>query len=93
MLLNGLKLSFPQLVSNPFHALINIFGLAVGLVSFYILWEYSISELKSDQYHKDFNRIAVSAIIGNGQLKVGPYYREYDKVIDFTSDQRDLSRG
>ena len=32
-------------------------GLRLGLL-FYALWEYSISELKSDQYHKDAERIA-----------------------------------
>lgn len=58
MLISYLKLSLRLIVSNPIYSFVNIFGLAVGLVSFYILWEYSTSELKSDQYHKDFNRIA-----------------------------------
>jgi putative ABC transport system permease protein len=31
--------------------------LAVGFTSFYALWQYSTSELKSDQYHQDAERI------------------------------------
>ena len=58
MFLNYLKLAIRLLYRNPFYTLINVSGLAVGMVSFYILWEYSTSELKSDQYHKDADRIA-----------------------------------
>ena len=58
MLLNYLKLSFRLLARNPFFAGINVIGLAVGFTSFYVLWQYSTSELKSDQYHKDADRIA-----------------------------------
>ena len=58
MLLNYLKLSFRLLARNPFFAGINVIGLAVGFTSFYVLWQYSASELKSDQYHKDADRIA-----------------------------------
>ena len=58
MLLNYLKLAFRLLTRNPFFASINVIGLAVGFTSFYVLWQYSTSELKSDQYHKDADRIA-----------------------------------
>ena len=58
MFLNYLKLAIRLLWRNPFYTSINVAGLAVGMVSFYILWEYSTSELKSDQYHKDADRIA-----------------------------------
>jgi putative ABC transport system permease protein len=58
MLLNYLKLSLRLLVRNPFFTLINVLGLSVGFASFFILWQYSSSELKTDQYHKDFERIA-----------------------------------
>src|SRR5688572_33378893 len=57
MLLNYLKLSFRLLTRNPFFAAINVIGLAVGFTSFYALWQYSTSELKSDQYHQDAERI------------------------------------
>jgi putative ABC transport system permease protein len=53
MLLNYLKLSLRLLARNPFFACINVIGLAIGFASFYALWEYAISELKSDQYHQD----------------------------------------
>ena len=53
MLLNYLKLSFRLMIRNPFFTFINVVGLAIGFASFYALWEYSIAELKSDQYHKD----------------------------------------
>ncbi len=58
MLFNYLKLSFRLLTRNPFFAGINVIGLAVGFTSFYVLWQYSTSELKSDQYHRDAERIA-----------------------------------
>jgi len=57
MLLNYLKLSLRLLVRNPFFTLINVLGLSVGFASFFILWQYASSELKADQYHKDFDRI------------------------------------
>ncbi len=58
MLLNYIKLSLRLLARNPFFAGINVVGLAIGFASFYALWEYSIAELKSDQYHQDAERIA-----------------------------------
>ena len=58
MLLNYIKLAFRLLTRNPFFAGINVVGLAVGFTSFYVLWQYSTSELKSDQYHTDAERIA-----------------------------------
>src|SRR5258705_2140277 len=58
MLLNYLKLSLRLLARNPFFTAVNVVGLAIGFASFYALWEYSTTELKSDQYHKDAERIA-----------------------------------
>ena len=58
MLLSYLKLSLRLLVRNPFFTTINVVGLAIGFASFYALWEYSTTELKADQYHKDADRIA-----------------------------------
>jgi putative ABC transport system permease protein len=57
MLLNYLKLSFRLLTRSPFFTCINVVGLAVGFTSFYALWQYSTSELKSDQYHRGAERI------------------------------------
>ncbi len=58
MLLNYLKLSLRLMARSPIFTLINIFGLAIGFASFFALWDYSTNELRSDQYHKDFERIA-----------------------------------
>jgi putative ABC transport system permease protein len=58
MLLSYLKLSLRLLARNPFFTGINVIGLAIGFASFYALWEYAITELKADQYHKDADRIA-----------------------------------
>ncbi len=57
MLLNYLKLSLRLLARNPFFTLINVVGLCVGFVAFFILWRHATSELKMDQYHKDYERI------------------------------------
>lgn len=58
MLLSYIRLSFRLLLRNPFFAAINVFGLAIGFTSFFTLWQYSMSELKTDQHHKDFERIS-----------------------------------
>src|SRR5689334_25267282 len=58
MLLSYLKLTMRLMVRNPFFTFINIVGLSIGLSTFYILSQYTFQELESDQYHKDFERIA-----------------------------------
>jgi putative ABC transport system permease protein len=63
MLVNYLKLSFRLLSRNPFFTTINVLGLAIGFASFYALWEYATTELKADQYHKDFDHIARIGVI------------------------------
>jgi len=57
MLVNYLKLALRLLLRNPFLTFINVLGLSVGFSVFYVLWEYSQHELKSDQYHKDVDKI------------------------------------
>jgi len=57
MLLNYLKLSFRLMARNPFFTLISVSSLAVGFVAFIVLWQYSQSELRSDRFHKDGDRI------------------------------------
>jgi len=64
MLLNYLKLSLRLLVRNPFFTFINVAGLAVGFASFMVLWNYSQHELKSDQFHKDYERIYRLYVLG-----------------------------
>lgn len=58
MLLNYLKLSLRLMMRNPFYTLISVSGLTIGVVSFYILWMYASSQLKTDQFHPNYNRIA-----------------------------------
>lgn len=58
MIVSYLKLALRLLFRNPFFALINVLGLSIGFAAFFILWQYSSSELKADQFHKDFERIA-----------------------------------
>lgn len=68
MLFNYLKLSLRLLVRNPFFTVINVLGLSIGLASFLALWDYSSSELKANQFFKDFERIA----------RIGTYWRYTD---------------
>ncbi|HET6540737.1 MAG TPA: hypothetical protein VFG46_09645, partial [Chryseolinea sp.] len=57
MLLNYFKLSARLLIRNPFLTLINVAGLSAGLATFLLLWPLAEFELKSDQYHKDSDRM------------------------------------
>ena len=57
MFFNYLKLSFRLLIRNPFFTFINVLGLSIGFAVFFILWQYSQNELKSDQFHSDWERI------------------------------------
>ncbi len=57
MLFNYLKLSLRVLARNPFFTFINVTGLAIGFTAFFCLFEFAQTELKSDQYHKDSERI------------------------------------
>src|SRR5688572_4741207 len=58
MIFNYLKLAFRLLIRNPFFTVINVLGLSVGFAVFIILWQYSQNELRSDRFHKDYERIA-----------------------------------
>ena len=57
MLTSYLKLSLRLLARNPFFTFINVAGLSIGFAVFFILWQYSQNELKSDQQWKDWERI------------------------------------
>ena len=58
MILHYLLLSIRLLIRNPFFTFINVFGLSIGFALFFILWQHSQSELSSDMYHEDSDRIA-----------------------------------
>ena len=57
MLINYLKLAMRLLIRNPVFSFINVMGLSTGFTAFFALWQYSDAELKTDQHHKDFQRI------------------------------------
>lgn len=57
MLFNNLKLTIRLLLRDPFITFINVGGLSIGFAAFFVLWQYSTSELKTDQHHRDFERI------------------------------------
>ena len=57
MLNNYIKSSLRNLVRNPMSSFINVFGLAVGFGVFFILWQYAKSELETDSFHNDADRI------------------------------------
>ena len=57
MLVNYIKLSIRLMARNPFFTFIKVSGLAVGLAMFFILWQYTQSELRSDQQWKDADQI------------------------------------
>src|SRR6186997_287280 len=77
MLLNYLKLSLRQLARNPFFAFVKVIGLAVGLSVFFILWQYTQSELHSDQQWKDSDRIHRFGLIGKWTDDKVNYNQEY----------------
>jgi len=45
------------MLRNPFFTFINVTGLSLGFAAFFILWQHSQNELRSDQFHKDYNQI------------------------------------
>src|SRR5688500_3167957 len=57
MFLNYLKLSIRLLIRNPFFTCLNVLGLSIGFAAFIILWPYAQSELNTDQFHKNADRI------------------------------------
>jgi len=57
MLLNYLKLGFRLLRRNPFFTFVNLLGLSTGFAIFFMLWQYTGSELKTDAFHQDAHRI------------------------------------
>jgi len=67
MLLNYIKLSIRLLARRPFFTFINISGLSVGFAVFFILWQHSTYELKSDQFPRIMTgyieRIAISILV------------------------------
>jgi putative ABC transport system permease protein len=99
MLLNYLKLSLRRMARNPFFTVINVTGLSIGFTAFYLLWPYSQNELKSDQFHKDYEQIArisrriqftENGIFQDFSLSIHnsgiarQFARDYPEIIDIT---------
>ena len=57
MIFSYLKLSVRLLLRNPFFTIINTLGLSAGFTAFIILWPYAQSELNSDRFHANADRI------------------------------------
>ena len=70
MLLNYLKLAVRLLIRNPFFAFINVLGLSVGFAAFIVLWPYAQSELETDQFHKDAERIGRLSRHAEGKISI-----------------------
>jgi putative ABC transport system permease protein len=58
MILNYIKIALRLLARSPFYTGINLFGLSVGFAVFFVLQQYSQSQLDSDKQWKDAERIA-----------------------------------
>ena len=68
MIINSLTLAIRVLIRNPLFTLINLVCLSVGFAMFSMLWQHAAPELRSDQYHKDIDRLVRVAISWNFPL-------------------------
>ncbi|HNP18614.1 MAG TPA: ABC transporter permease [Fulvivirga sp.] len=57
MIKNYLKIAFRTIQKQKFYALVNIFGLTVGLTSVILIVLYVNDELSYDKFHSDYDRI------------------------------------
>ena len=94
MVNNYLKIALRNLRKQKAYSFINILGLALGMVCFYIILLFILHELSYDQYHEKSDRIYRVAINGNfGEKNIsvaltmnplGPTLaREFPEVKDF----------
>ncbi|WP_271768587.1 ABC transporter permease [Aquimarina algiphila] len=67
MFKNYIKIAWRNLLKNKFFSLINIFGLAVGLATCFLLMLYVFSETSYDKHHKDINQIYRVALEADGE--------------------------
>jgi putative ABC transport system permease protein len=74
MILNYLKLAIRLLLRNPFFTMINLVGLAMGFAAFFVLWQHSRSELRSERF-----------ISGHDQIyRLTHHYRGYGPYSHFS---------
>ena len=100
MLFNYLKLAIRLLIRNPFFAFINVLGLSVGFAAFIVLWPYAQSELDTDQFLKDAERIG--RLSRNVEVKTSTYSNSTNlvdhlcgvarQIANEFSDIKDLTR-
>jgi putative ABC transport system permease protein len=57
MLRNFWKIAYRNMVKNKFFALVNIFGLAIGMAACWFIFEYVRFELSYDRWHKNAARL------------------------------------
>ncbi|NND32705.1 MAG: FtsX-like permease family protein [Saprospiraceae bacterium] len=57
MLLNHIKIAFRTLIRKKFYSLLNIAGLALGIVAAVFIWQYVAFERSYDNFHEDRDRI------------------------------------
>ncbi|HOP02835.1 MAG TPA: ABC transporter permease [Tenuifilaceae bacterium] len=95
MILNYLKVSVRNLISQRGYSLINIFGLAVGIASALLIMLYVIDEFSYDKFHpnaKNIHRICLDAKIQDTELigpiscvPIGPTsVNNYPDIVNFT---------
>jgi len=53
----NLKLSLRALIKKPIYSIINIIGLVIGTVSFFLILEYAMFEKSFDSFHRNSNQI------------------------------------
>ena len=91
MLSNYIKLALRLLARNPFSTFVNVLGLSAGFAAFFILWQYAQSELESDQFHKDFQRIVRFGMIyrfsGYGPIKEGKLAINDPELVQSTATE------
>jgi putative ABC transport system permease protein len=95
MILNYLKVSIRNLISQRGYTLINIFGLAVGIASALLLILYVVDEFSYDRFHpnaENIHRICLDAKIQDTELlgpiscvPIGPTsVSEYPDILSYT---------
>ncbi len=94
MIKNYLKIAFRNLVKNKVFSLINIVGLAIGIVACMLILQYVRFELSYDNFHTNGSKIyRITATenegIGRESIMVAPpigpeLERNYPEVIEYT---------
>ena len=95
MLQNFWKIAYRNMVRNKFFALVNIFGLAIGMAACWFIFEYVRFELSYDRWHKNAARLyrvptdfaktyMLTDAIADNYPAVGPTAKaEFPEVVDF----------